>query len=178
MIRCILFLVILKLCISCNSTKQEGNLGQKANRIKNTEIKVNKNIYFDFSAEQINNIGRTIEIKIKANLINKNTDTVYFLSSSCEGDQYSLRYDKSKFTLSPYINCNLSFPRLIKIAPKGHYGFQAHFRCSSKHTKIKLGFDFYSVDKSIDLNKIILSDIHGRNKKEQTVIWTEEKTIK
>lgn len=186
MTRHLQLLTILILGLSCNSVRQESQTEQSSPVTQDTQLsstgsqetqkKVKENIRFDFTAGRINTFKETIEIK--ASLFNDNTDTVYFLSSSCDGEQYSLRYDTAKFVLTPFMNCNASYPRLMKIAPKGQYDFQAHFRCSSKETKIKLGFDFYSVDKSLDLNKITLEDIHGRNEKEQTVIWTDEKTIK
>ena len=143
-----------------------------------TKIKAKKNIRFDFSAGRINTFKESIEIK--ATLYNDNADTVYFLSSSCDGEQYSLRYDKAKFVLTPFMNCNGSYPRLMKIAPKGQYDFQAHFRCSSNETKIKLGFDFYSVDKSFDVTNKHLGEINifNRPNDEQTIIWTDQKTIK
>ena len=113
-------------------------------------------------------------------LFNDNTDTVYFLSSTCDGEQYSLRYDTAKFVLTPFMNCNASYPIIIKIAPRGQHDFQAHFRCSSKETKIKLGFDFYSVDKSFDLTNKNSGDINifNRPKDKQTIIWVDEKAIK
>lgn len=179
-------LIILTLGLSCNSARQENQTEQSLAITQDTQLsstgsqetqkKVKENIRFDFTAGRINTFKETIEIK--ATLYNDNADTVCFLSSSCDGEQYSLHLDTAKFILTTFLNCNANYPRLMKIAPKEQHGFQAHFRCSSKETKIKLGFDFYSVDKSLDLNKITLADIHGRNEKEQTVIWTEEKTIK
>lgn len=181
----ILFLIILTLGLSYVSSRQEKQVGSNINAdfiqldfvsTYKTQEKINENIRFDFTAARINTYKETIEIK--ASLFNDNTDTVYFLSSSCDGEQYSLHYDTAKFVLTPFLNCNTSFPQLVKIAPKGQFNFQAHFRCSSKEAKMKLGFDFYYVDKSLDLNKITLADIHRRNEKEQTVIWADEKIIK
>lgn len=174
--RQILILMILTFGLSCNSSGQENKSKLAFTGSERSETKVKENIRFDFSVVRINTFEDTIEIK--ASLFNDNAYAVYFLSSTCDGEQYSLRYDTTKFQLTPFLNCNASFPKLMKIAPKGQYDFQAHFRCSSKETKIKLGFDLYSVDKSLDLNKFTLADIHGRNEKEQTVIWTNEKTIK
>lgn len=133
-------------------------------------------IRFDISARRINPSKDAIEIK--ATLFNNNVDTIYFLTSTCEGDQYSLRYDSSKFILTPTTLCNASFPRLQKIPPKRKYNFQAHFRSNSKETRISIGFDFYPVDKSIDLSQINLGDIHNRPIKDQNVLWADEKTIK
>lgn len=176
MIRQLLILLFLTLGHSCTQNGQSRKTEINVTESFTTKIKAKENIRFDFSAGRINTFQETIEIK--ASLFNDNADTVYFLTSSCYGEQYSLRYDTSKFMLTSFINCNASFPSLMKIAPKGQYDFQAHFICSSKETKIKLGFDFYSVDKSLDMNKITLADIHDRNEKEQTIIWTDDKTIK
>ena len=143
-----------------------------------TQEKVKKYIRFDFTAAHINTFKETIEIK--ASLFNSSADTIYFLSSTCEGEQYSLRYDKEKFTLTPLINCNASFPIIIKIAPKGQHTFQAHFSYRNKETKITLGFDFYFVDRSFYLTNKNLGNTHifDRLTGEQTIIWSNEKTIK
>ncbi len=143
-----------------------------------TKIKAKENIRFDFSAGRINTFKETIEIK--ATLYNDNSDTVYFLSSTCDGEQYSLRYDTAKFMLTPFLNCNASYPKIIKIGPNGQHDFQAHFRYNSMETKIKLGFDFYSVDKSFNLTNKNLGDINifNRPKDKQTIVWAEEKIIK
>jgi hypothetical protein len=143
--------------------------------IDRIEKKLKENIRFDFSAGRINTFKETIEIK--ATLFNDNADTVYFLSSSCDGEQYSLRYDSSKFILTPFLNCYVSYPTVFKISPKAKHEFQAHFRCNSKVTKIKLGFDFYSVDKTFELRNKNLGDIFIRPKDKQTIIWSDEKTI-
>lgn len=176
MTRPIIFLIILTLGFSCISNRQDSKAEFNNFGSDTLKIRSKKNIRFDFSAERINTFKETVEIK--ATLFNDNEDTVYFLSSSCDGEQYSLKYDTAKFVLTSFLNCNASFPILLKIAPKGQYEFQAHFRCRSNVTKIKLGFDFYSVDKSVDLNKISLADIHHRKETEQIIIWADEKTIK
>jgi hypothetical protein len=185
MTRHLQLLIILTLGLSCNSVRQESQTEQSLAVTEDAKLsftgsqdKVKENIRFDFTVGRINTFKETIEIK--ATLFNDNADTVYFLSSSCDGEQYSLRYDTAKFVLTPFINCNASYPRLMKIAPKGQYDFQAHFRCSSKETKIKLGFDFYSVDQSFDLTNKNLGDINifNRPKDKQTIIWADEKTIK
>jgi hypothetical protein len=169
---------MLTLGLSCNSGRQESKAELSVTGSDTIEIKAKENIRFDFSAGRINTFQETIEIK--ASLFNDNIDTVYFLSSTCDGEQYSLRYDTAKFVLTPFMNCNASYPIIIKIPPKGQHDFQAHFRLSRKKTKIKLGFDFYSVDKSFDLTNKNLGDINifNRPKDKQTIIWADEKAIK
>lgn len=156
-------------CIRENKPKLAIAGAERADKI------INKNIRFSFSAARINSFKETVEIN--ASLFNNNEDTVYFLSSTCEGIQYSLRYDTSKFVLTPFLNCYFSSPIIIKVLPKGRYDFKAHFRASTKETKIKLGLDFYSVDKSYNLTNKNLGDIFNRQKEEQTIIWAEEKKI-
>ena len=133
-------------------------------------------VRFTFSAARSNTFQKTIEIK--ASLLNDKTDTVYFLSSSCDGAQYSLRYDTTRFELTPLIVCNASFPRFEKIAPKGQYDFLAHFSLITGETQIRLGFDFYQVAKSTDMSIISLRDIHNRRANAQKVIWAPEEPIR
>lgn len=116
-------------------------------------------------------------IEVNATLYNNYTDTVYFLSSTCDGILYSLRFDMSKFVLRHFLLCNASFPSLLKIAPNGKYEFSAYFDVENKESKIKLGFDFYKVDKAIDIDKLSLSEIHDRPENEQVIIWSEKNLI-
>jgi hypothetical protein len=178
MTRQFLFLLFLALGLSCNLGGQENIAVQNVTRKDKVENKPKENIRFDFSAGRINTFKETIEIK--ATLYNDNADTVYFLSSTCDGEQYSLRYNTAKFMLTPFLNCNASYPKIIKIAPNGQHDFQAHFRYNSMETRIKLGFDFYSVDKSFNLTYKNLGDINIFNRPDdkQTIIWADEKTIK
>lgn len=167
MTRPILFLLILTLGLSCSSGRQEGRV----------ETKAKEDIRFDFSAGRTNTFQESIEVN--ATLFNDSADTIYFLSSSCDGEQYSLLYDTAKFELTPYLYCNVTYPAIMKIEPKGKHDFQAHFRCSSTETKIKLGFDFFSVDKSFDLTDKCIGDItiFDRQKDLQKLIWADEKSI-
>ena len=139
-------------------------------KVKNVD-----SVHFDISARRNGTFTEAIEIK--ATLFNNGGDTIYFLTNTCEGEQYSLRYNAAKFILTSVKNCNASYPRLQKIAPKGHYDFQGRFRSNSMEAKITVGFDFYSVHKSIDLSQISLANIHNRPIKDQNVLWANEKTI-
>ena len=181
----LLFLIILTLSISCDFGRQENLTDlnvfvtqnsqhgfESSDRI--TMQKDEKNIRFDFTAGQIEKNDETIEIK--ASLFNDNLDTVYFLSSTCDGEQYSLCYDTLKFVSTPIFLCNASFPKIIKIGPKGKHDFKTHFKCVNNETIIKLGFDFYSLDKSYDLKNKNLEYI--RSDANHTVIWAIEKSIK
>lgn len=177
MTRNFFYFIILTFLISCKLGGQENKL--EVLRIADKEITTNeiRDIRFAIKAGRMNTFKETIEIK--AILYNDNIDTVYFLTSTCDGEQYSLRYDTAKFELTPFMNCNASFPSLAKIGPKGQYSFQAHFRCSSNETKIKIGFDFYSVDKTFDLTNKNLGNLNifNRPKNKQTIVWADNTTI-
>jgi hypothetical protein len=172
------YFIILTLLISCELGGQESKREALHTADKTKAINEIRDIRFAVKAGRINTFKETVEIK--ATLYNDNIDTAYFLTSTCGGEQYSLRYDTAKFELISFMNCNASFPRLAKIAPKGEYDFQAHFRCISSETKIKIGFDFYSVDKSFDLTNKSLGtlNIFNRPLDEQTIIWAQDVAIK
>jgi hypothetical protein len=116
-------------------------------------------------------------IEIHATLYNEREDTVYLLTSSCYGEQYSLEYDKSLLDLNSLINCNASFPIIIKIAPKEKHSFKSHFKPKVRVKKLKLGFDFFEVSKDFTIENKGLSCLQ-RPLKDQTIIWSEEVTIK
>ena len=128
------------------------------------------NIRFDFWAVKLSQFKETI--KIYGALYNPNADTVYILTTSCDGMQYSLQYDSTKFNLTPFLLCNASWPIIAKIPPEGKLDFTAHFKILNKSDEIKLGFDLYEVEKSFDINKTSLKILY-RNNKDKNVIWAD-----
>lgn len=134
---------------------------------------------FDFSAQRINTYKETVEIL--GSIINPGEDTVYFLTTSCDGEQYSLVFDTMLLALTPTLFCNFSMPQIGKIAPKSNFNFMARFHCSSSLSNMKLGFDICLIDKSYttmrqeEWNKI---RIFNRPPENQHILWAEEKEIK
>ncbi len=151
----------------------------------NNVLKKVNGVRFDFNAE----MSRAYEniIVITADLFNDNIDTVYFLTGTCDAEQYSLWYDTSLYNFSPRILCNANFPKIQHIAPKSSHSFKAHLtrikegsciQHYSPYTAIKLGFYFYSVDKTLDLTRVDSSQIFNHQlDRESNILWTEEKTI-
>jgi len=174
----VILLIIISIGIaSCNDISPKiqvasQTVNESASPIKNSS----DNVRFDFKASNMVNFKETIEIN--ATLFNDNLDTIYFMTSSCDGMQYSLEYDTTKFDLTPFMHCNVSYPMIGKIPPNGKLDFDAHFRFKEKATSIKLGFDFYRIDKSFDLRKIKLHDVYYRPDNVKIVLWTETKPIK
>lgn len=175
--RVIIFTLLLTSGLACNFRNRENEGYHYTASSDTTETNALTNIRFDFTAER-GNVSADI-IEIKASLFNDNKDTVYFLSSTCEGEQYSLRTDIAGCGLATLINCNASYPLVVKIAPEGRHDFRANFQCDSNITGIKLGFDFYSIDKSFDLAGKTIGEINIFNRPagEQTIIWADEQQI-
>ncbi len=190
----LLSFIVLIISTSCNLNEQgngaqsspqidkatgAGPISQDATKKDNTpETETIKDIRFAVKSCRTDASKDTIGIR--ATLYNDNTDTVYFLSTSCYGVLYSLRYNTAKFDLSPLVFCNASWPQLNSIAPKGQYPFLVYARLRRKinEQKIKLGFDFYSVDKSVyPTNEKLKSSNFFRPEKQQTIIWAEHTTI-
>jgi len=128
------------------------------------------NIKFDFWAVTLSEFEGTI--KVYGTLFNPNTDTVYLLTTSCDGMQYGLQFDSSKFTHTPFLLCNASWPVIEKIPPEGKLDFTAHLKNIGINKEIKLGFDLYEVEKSFNINKPGLR-IYTRNKDDKNIIWTD-----
>jgi tetratricopeptide (TPR) repeat protein len=165
-----------ELCITIHDSTNNAEAKKQKAIITKTE-----GIRFDF---EIVSVNKDI-IEIKASLFNDNSDTAYFFSTTCGGEIYSLRYDTAQFERPCYsefgliIECCGSMPIIIKIIPKGRHDFGVLFKNIGNENKMKLGFDFYSVDKSFDLTKIKNANaIYRRPNKEQTIIWADEKTVK
>jgi len=100
-------------------------------------------------------------IIIDAKLENTGNDSVYFLNISCDGTQYFLRYDTSKYQLSPFIFCNRSYSYATKIPPKGAFYFRARFESKIKEKDIKLGFNFIEIKNFPELSKYHLKCSNG-----------------
>ncbi|MFM2048716.1 MAG: hypothetical protein RI955_1264 [Bacteroidota bacterium] len=168
MIKSLLPLFIFTLGLSCY-----------ANRTGKTVMnKSNQNIVFDFKVNYDDKKHHSFEVT--ASIFNNNTDTVYFLNQSCDGLPSLLVYDNNKFDNFGGINCNIAFPILEKIAPKGILDFKTHFRKNKKDKKIKLGIYFYTVHKSFNINKIDLTSMAQlilANQKD-IILWANEKEIK
>jgi len=179
--RQLIIFIILTSGFSCTNKNANDKAPQFSDTVRIENKKPPENIRFDFTATFMDSFKETIEIR--ATLFNDNADTVYFLSTTGDGPQYSLQYDTSKFELTPFGIGNANFVSKEKIKPKGQYYFKAHFRYKVTVTKIKLGFDFYKVDKSFNLEKFNLpgsgffAAIHYRNNNEKSIVWANEREI-
>jgi hypothetical protein len=137
--------------------------------------KAEENIRFEFTVASIDTANKTFEVN--AALYNDNIEPIYFLTTTCEGEQYSLQYDTANFELTPFLLCNASFPLLVKIESKAKHNFRAHLRLISNETKIKLGFNINLVGKLFGVTNKNLANIKGGPKDSTILLWADEKTI-
>ena len=135
----------------------------------------NQKIRFDFTIQPEGNDY----VSIHGMLFNDTKDTIYFLSTTCDGMHFSLQYDTTIFLLDRGIACYTNYPYKAKIPPLGKTDFSAvfSFRDNKKAEKIKLGFDFYSVPNDFDRNTVKWDDVHNRKTSEKNIIWAEPKKI-
>lgn len=167
--------ITMSIICSCSSNRNLDKPGKATGLIDTTNRKAKDGIRFAFRADPAN--AATASFAIHATLCNNHTDTAYFLSTTCEGEQYSLRYDTSKFELTPSIVCNITHPKIIKIAPKEQHSFSTYFRSKNVANNIKLGFDFYAVDRSFKLEDAKQIKIYNRPPEQQNIIWADEKRL-
>lgn len=177
-----LVLMILAFGLSCNKEKPKATKPGYVKKVyKQQTLKPKENIRFDFTAKHIKNDTDSLykgDVEVNATLFNDNDEAVYFLSTSCLGDQYLLCYDESKFELFSLILCNASHPIAVKIAPKGKYEFQAYFNCKGSQTKMRLGFDFCNINGVPTQEKLASISAKKSFTKQKAILWAEEKEIK
>lgn len=140
-----------------------------------TEMSINsEKIYFDFETKN-NTLFYKNGLEVKASIINKNKDTVYILSTTCSGESNFLDYDTLLFSQYHLLQCNASFPYLLKIAPNEKFTFEANFKNLKKSNEMKLGFYLNLVNKSIDITKIELYDVYKMASEKKNIISTNKK---
>lgn len=166
------------LAISCQTNiKTDISIGNQNKKWLNKTNSA-KGIHFNYTASKINSTKG--ELEVNASIYNEYLDTAFFLSSSCDGIIYSLRYDTTEMDIIPQILCNASFPIILAIPPKEKIDFTFFLGFKKQIYSLKLGIDYYSVDKSFKLKEhpeIDLTEIHSRPKNEQVLIWGDEKII-
>jgi len=174
MIRALFIFLFLASVISCKENKAEEKDIPKVKTVKipKQELSLDK-IRFDFNAKKDSkNKGY---IKIDATLYNDNIDTVYFLTGTDHGLQYSLQYDTSKFNYFPESIANVSDPEIGKIPPKGLISFDALFEQRTKDKMIRLEIDFCRVEKDFDMEFTKVAAF--KRNRQKTILATTEKAI-
>lgn len=145
-----------------------------------TQLVNHGNIKFDFQIEKLPATRHSSKnFKVTGTLYNPNKDTVYFLATSCNGIVYCLEYDTAAFIAEPGIYCNASWPIVEKIPPNAKHDFLFYVNVLVITNQLKLGFNFYEVGSSFNVNdpKLSLGDAYRINRDHKNIIWAEIKKL-
>ncbi len=139
------------------------------------------NIIFSFKASTVPAWGfsnsDSTDIEVTCSLTNPNSDTVYFVSTSCYGPRFYLQYENSLFGNYSTVTCpSMSFI-IEKIPPGDRIEFTTHFYRKKPSKELILGFDFFEVDKDLkeeDIYKFKLVPWRPKRKpKHQNILWAD-----
>jgi hypothetical protein len=159
---------------SCNftHTPNEVNASARDSTIQ-VEPEINTGpVRFDFTASRL--IEQPDIIEVKAWLINDLADTVYYVSTSCNGEQYALEFDTVKYTVIPLMDCDVDTSVVRIIPPLSRHTFEARLRASTKDERIRLGFDFFRTQKGTTVTGMTSDRIYG-NDTDNNILWAEER---
>ncbi|HTF04326.1 MAG TPA: hypothetical protein VK826_09875 [Bacteroidia bacterium] len=174
---CILLCAISLLMHSCTTSNPSAESDATINAgNKIIPDALRKNVQFTCSATIWGTVQKWTEVS--ATLYNNNSDTACFLTSTCDGDQYWLSYDTSKIQLSPMMQCNASYPRLVQIPPHGQYDFKAHFASKTQADSLTLGFYLHLTEKDKDLSALNVSDCSELIRRKHNLVWAAKIPVK
>lgn len=168
--------LILLLSCNCSPGKHNNTIPDTASRVHNPILdSLRKNIHFEYSAKFVDLNNRRIEVT--AHLFNDNDTAAYFLTGTCDSDQYWLNYDTSQVTLTATIQCNASYPILAEIKSDSGYLFKATFFNKSNSTNLQLGFYFYGMNRPQELDNLNWIDCARLIRHEKNLIPGKEIAI-
>src|SRR5262245_42340204 len=111
----ILYFFLITILLSCGNKKPKKFEFEPDLRTDYFAIRSKKppsgNVTFDFTAYRLspNNTDRSL-IEIRGTLFNDNLFSVFYLTSTCNGNDALLTYDTSEFSWEPIVSCNASWP--------------------------------------------------------------------
>lgn len=110
-------------------------------------------------------------VRVDCSLLNNTLDTIYFLSTSCNGYKYSLRFNEQEFELYEMIRCRYSETSVQELIPGEPLRFVCYLQEIKRKEKTRLGFDLYTIDSKNHFSDSINYPIFNRMVEEQEVIW-------
>jgi len=116
-------------------------------------------------------------VKIDCTLLNNTLDTVYFLTTSCNGYKYSLRFNEQEFELYEMIRCRSSKTFLQELIPGEPLKFVCYLKDIEGNQRTRLGFDLYMIDSKSHFSDSIKYPIFNRMAEDQEVIWGDSVRI-
>jgi hypothetical protein len=118
-----------------------------------------------FSYSKIQSFDSTI--RFKGNLENLTSDTLYILTTGCNGLAQQVHFNPECFDYVAVYHCNVDQPIIKVVEPKQIINF--HFNLKAKQCfsidSSSFEIDIYLVENELDLKKFNRSDIHFRKDK-------------
>lgn len=169
---CIILSTLFILFISCTFNSTSSNSDHKKSISKDT-LAPSKSLNLSIKPS-IDTIFPDL-IKVNYTLYNTSDLEICFLSRTCDEIRNLLRYDTSLFTLAPMMMCNASFWRVECIGPKSGFSSSSYFQRKHFSNSLKLGFNFITVPRDLDLKAIEPSYYYEANSAK--IIWANEVMI-
>ncbi len=161
----LLFISILFFIVACNTSKNKKltSFYKSENRVK-----------FDFTATRLDST-----IQIDARIINTGYETIYYVTSSCNGELYSLVIpnDEAQLLKTTDVTCCMLLKK--SIIPKGEINFKAYLHNDIELETILMGIDFFEVNSTFKLDSALAVglNIYDRPTEKERIIWCEPKSI-
>jgi hypothetical protein len=165
-----LFIASIYLC-ACNSSNSNNKAEPSATYNEQSGV-ITGPVRFDFTASRL--VDQPDIVEVKGWLINDLSDTVYYITTSCNGEQNSLVLDTIKYSVVPLWDCEVDEAIIKAIPPLGQYTFEAKLRSTSTEERIRVGFDFFRTERGTAVDGMTYDRIHGNSSK-NNILWAEER---
>lgn len=133
------------------------------------------NLDFEYTAQESS--GGFDLIKIDAEIINNNIDTVYFFSMTCYEERNSVVYNEQKFSTGTVIMCAASNRVVYAIAPNSSHKFKTDLKRLHKSKSIRLGFHFEICERDFNPYGDTYFELKKKLAEQSRVIWGVEREI-
>lgn len=135
-----------------------------------------KNVEFEYSIHDTV-IGKKERSYIHCRLMNKGSDTVYYISSSCSGLEWELIGDHSSLETLSTLNCNISWRIIGRLSPGKEILRVVKLRDleeAKKNTKIGLNLrtvDHWIPEKILKGHQSLIYDVANAKTDTTRVVW-------
>lgn len=167
---------LLLMLFSCNrNISPKTEMAIKESSKQNVLTNSQSSIRFLIKPKRINSDKGDLEIE--ARLLNLTSDTVFFLSGTCEYYIYSVEMEFTDYVLMPQVFCNSTSPIVLNIAPGGHFSFMLYLDENVERDSLKLGFDFMEVQGSTIADQFQINQIGNRSEEAKKILWSDKVKI-
>ncbi len=177
------FVIITSFCLcftSC-STKAHEKSSAKNSVVSQFEKPIltrvkSHGITFKASLEPI--VKNSLRPRIvNGTIYNSTAKPVYYLSSSCNGLDYYLKFSQETAQATPLIQCNASYPLIGVIHSKDSLAFDTYIHKDSG--EVQVGIDFRQINMMIPRQKLIdspalVNKIYNATTNPDDILWSIE----